>query len=129
MLLRSGKHPKDKTWLGTPIPEAQWSVANVSEVNIALTEVRRRAAIVDHKGGITNPVHTKLSRLEQVRQRVKAKEGANQDDKVVANKSTDSFPHGNCTGGSSSNVSRLEAMRLRIKGKEMKAKGFVQDPG
>jgi hypothetical protein len=133
MLLRNGKHPKDLTWLGTPIPEAKWSGATVSEVNIALTEVRRRAAIVDQKAGNTKPVNTMPSRFELVRQRIQAKEGASKvkgkNYSVDANKSTVSSPHGYCTGGASSSVSRLEALRLRIKSKEMKTKGFVQDPG
>ena len=45
-LLRDGRHPKDKSWLGTPLPEASCSTASVSNVNTALTEVRTREAVV-----------------------------------------------------------------------------------
>ena len=128
MLLRSGRHPKERTWLGTPIPEARWSMATVSDVNIALIEIRRRNAILGQKAADQATVQTTVSRLERVKQRVKAKELVNKGSKAEENRSEDSSLRGECTGGPSSKVSRFEAMRRRIKCKEMEAKGFVHDP-
>ena len=127
MILRNGRHPKEGTWLGTPIPEARWSMATVSDVNIALIEIRKRNAILGQKVADQVTVQTTVSRLERVRQRVKAKELVNKGNKAEGTGSEDSSLRVECTGGPSSNVSRFEAMRRRIKCKEMEAVGLVHD--
>ena len=93
LLLREGRHPKDKTWLGTPIPEAHWSMATVSQVGIALSETRKRDNLVAQKSAPPFSSAIKLSRLEMVRRRVRAKECAERGRVVVENKIADMSAH------------------------------------
>ena len=102
-------------------------MATVSDVNIALTEVRKRNAILGQKVADQATVQTTVSRLERVKQRVRAKERVNKGSKAEESRSEDSSLRVECTGGPSSNVSRFEAMRRRIKCKEVEAKGCVHD--
>ena len=103
-------------------------MATVSDVSIALTETRKRNAILGQKVADQATVQPTVSRLERVKQRVKAKELVNKGSKAEETRSEDSSLRVECTGGPSSKVSRFQAMRRRIKCKEMEAKGFVHDP-
>ena len=119
-LLRQGRHPKDRHWIGSPVPEAAWSLATVSNVNTALQEVRKRdqllAQKVDHL-----PLNQKHpTKLELVRQRVVQKELASSgrlDNGVVCSGSSSQTPY---AGLHVPKLTRFEALRLRIKAKEVK---------
>ena len=129
-LLREGRHPKDKNWLGAPLPEANWSIAAVSSVNIALTEVRNKVAVVAPKTA-ASPSNTSSAslRFELLKQRVRDKELAEGGRLVVNEKVVKASSLSECTGSSSSSkLSRFETLRQRIKMKEMSAKGELHLP-
>lgn len=134
LLLREGRLPKGKSWLGAPIPEARWSSASVSNVNIAVTETRQRDEILAQKSGATCAQEKAksclplVSRLEQVKRRVRAKEHGADKSPAAANRLADNSSRSACTGMSSSIASKFEAMRLRIKMKELAAMGEVHVP-
>ena len=103
-------------------------MATISDVNIALTESRKRSAIFEQKIADRATEQTAVSRLEQVRRRIRAKELGDKGSAMETAEGADSSLRGECTGGHTSKVSRFEAMRQRIKYKEMEAKGLVHDP-
>ena len=123
LLLREGRHPKDKTWLGARVPEANWSMATVSNVCIALTETRKRDSVIEQKPTYPSSSTFKVSRLEMVKRRVRAKESAEGGRVVIENKIADSSAQKACVGLPTSVMSKFEAMRLRIKVKEVEALG------
>ena len=123
LLLRGGHHPKDKKWIGAPIPESAWSMATVSTVNIAISEVRRKDKILDHKVA-TQPTSARTeSRLQLVRQRVKLKEMAATGRLSSEKNCSDASSMVTCAGMPVSKLSRFEALRQRIKAKEISAMG------
>ena len=129
LLLREGRHPKDKSWIGAPIPESAWSMSTVSSVNTALSEVRRRDKIFDQKVA-TQPTSTSsTSRFELVRQRVRQKELGASGRLVSENRIADSSTKTTCAGMPVSNQSRFEAMRQRIKTNEIRATGGLRVTG
>ena len=121
--LRAGRHPRSKEWLGSPLPEARWNLSTVSSVAIALAETRRRENLVDRKVSCPQSGVRKASRLEMVKWRVRAKEAAGADAKVIENKIALSSHQKTCLGLPAPAISRLEALRLRVKSKEVKALG------
>ena len=121
LLLREGRHPKDKTWLGAPVPEANWSMATVSNVCIALTETRKRDSVIEQKSTYSSSSACKVSRLEMVKRRVRAKESAEGCRVVVENKIADGSTQNACVGLPTSAMSRFETLRLRIRIKEVEA--------
>ena len=123
LLLRAGRHPKSNVWLGSPLPEARWNLSTVSSVAIALAETRRRENLVDRKVSCPQSGVRKASRLEMVKWRVRAKEAAGADAKVIENKIALSSHPKTCVGLPSPAISRLEALRLRVRSKEVKALG------
>ena len=123
LLLREGRHPKDKTWLGAPVPEANWSMATVSNVCIALTETRKRDSVIEQKSTYPSSSTFKVSRLEMVKRRVRAKGSAEGCRVVVENKVADGSTQKACVGLPTSAMSRFEAMRLRIRITEVEALG------
>ena len=123
LLLRGGHHPKDKKWIGAPIPKYAWSMATVSTVNIAISEVRRKDKILDHKVA-TQPTSARTeSRLQLVRQRVKLKEMAATGRLNSENDCSDASSMVTCAGMPVSKLSRFEVLRQRIKAKEISAMG------
>ncbi len=122
LLLREGRHPKDKTWLGERAG-ANWSMANVSNVCIALTETKKRDSEIEQKSTSPPSSAFKVSRLEVVKRRVRAKESAGGSRVVIENKIADSSAQKACAGLPTSVMSKFEALRLRIKTKELEALG------
>ena len=122
-LLRAGRHPKSKVWLGSPLPEAAWSLATVSSVSIALTETRKRDHFVACKAVCPQGSAKEASRLELVKQRVRAKMAAGAESKVVENKIALSSHPKTCVGEPAPVISRRKAMRLRVRSKEAMALG------
>ena len=121
-LLRVGKHPKDKIWLGDPIPEPKWSTQTVSEVITAISETRQRENAREAKSGpaASTSTATKISKLEQVKLRIRAKLHCAESGEA------ESSTLSTCTASSSSStVSRFGAMRRRIKTKEVESKGVL----
>ena len=123
LCLRAGRHPKDKTWLGTPIPEAQWSLATVSKVGIALAETKKRDSLIQQKSAHPPSSAFKVSRLEIVKRRVRAKESAGGCQVVIENKIADMSAPRACVVLPTPVLSKFEALRLRIKMKEVAALG------
>ena len=127
--LRSGWHPKDKTWLGAPLPEAKWSKATVSTVDLALAEQRKSGCSVSSCAAQPPPTSKAPSRLELMRQRVVAKEQAASEHLSGASTPEVDSNWGLCVGKSSSCVSKLEAIRQRVKEKELPALGVPHNSG
>jgi hypothetical protein len=127
-LLRDGRHPKDKSWLGTSLPQASWSMASVSSVNTALTEVRTREAVVAQKTAPTSSTSIASMRLMQLQQRVRAKELATKGRLVAHDRIAINSSQSTCTGSPSSIVSRFDALRRRVRTKEMAAQGELHLP-
>ena len=124
-LLREGRHPKDKSWLGRAVPENMWSMCTISSTNVALTETRKRESLLSHKTAKEFEVSSSATRMSLLRQRVKAKENAASSSSGDASRLTGSTSQSMCAGESTPNLSRFDAMWQRIKAKEMAAKGFV----
>ena len=98
----------------------------VSKVNTALAETRRRENARVEKSGSAAPASsaTKLSKLEQVKLRVRAKLHATESG-LAQNSEASSGTGISCP----SSVSRFEVARRRIKVREMRAKGVVPEAG
>jgi hypothetical protein len=122
-LLRSGRHPKSKEWLGSALPEARWDLTTVSSVAIALAETRKRQSLVDNKVAYQQSGQQSSSRLEMVKWRIRAKEAAGTVDRVIENKIALSSHLNTCVGLPTPVLSKLEALRLRVRSKEAKAMG------
>ena len=122
-LLRAGKHPKDKSWMGTPIPEARWNMQTISAINTAIAETRQREDVREKETRPTATIassSTKLSRLEQVKLRVKARL------QCAESRQTENTFVSTCTGSSSSStLSRFEALRQQISRTDMDSKGVL----
>ena len=123
LLLRAGRHPKSKVWLGSPLPEASWNLSTVSSVAIALTETRTRQSLVDNQVACQQNSQQSTSRLEMVKWRIRAKEAAGTVDRVIENKIALSSHLNTCVGLPTPVLSKLEALRLRVRSKEAKAMG------
>ena len=123
LLLREGRHPKDKSWIGAPIPESAWSMTTISSVNTALSEVRRRDKIFAPKTAAQPTSSSSTTRFELVRQRVRQKELVASGRLVIENRVADSSAPKTCAGMPVSIESRFEALRQRIKTKEARAQG------
>ena len=123
LLLRAGRHPKDKHWIGAPVPESAWSLATASNVNTALLEVRRRDRILDQKVVSQPPAAQSVSRLAMVRQRIQQKEMAASGRLSCVLNCSGPSSSTSCAGLPVSNLSRFEALRQRIKAKEISAVG------
>ena len=122
-LLRSGRHPKSKEWLGSALPEARWDLTTVSSVATALAETRKRQSVVDNKLACQQSGQQSTSKLELVRWRIRAKEAAGGGTKVIENKIALSSQLKACVGMPTPVLSRLGALRLRVRSKEVKAVG------
>lgn len=123
-LLRAGRHPKDKIWIGPPVPETAWSSATVSAVNTALQEVRSGKTVDDHEAPAPPlPPSSSTSRFELLRQRVVQRELASTNRVSTTVGDADSSSRPVSTGMQAPVESRFEALRRRVKTKEMVAKG------
>ena len=98
-------------------------MATVSQVGIALSETRKRDNLVAQKSAPPFSSAIKLSRLEMVRRRVRAKECAERGRVVVENKFADMSAHQACEGLPTPVLSKFETLRRRIKIKEVAAMG------
>ena len=130
-MLRSGRHPKDKQWIGMPVPEAAWSAATVCDINLSLQEGRARDRIVEQKlASSASSSLSSTSRLENVRLRVRQKEALSNNRVVLENHITAmSSSSSSCVGARLSSCSRLEALRQRIREKEIHANGLPHEDG
>ena len=122
-LLRRGYHPKDKKWIGAPVPECAWSMATVSSINIAISETRKRDRILDQKVVAQPTSEQNMSRLQLVQQRIRRKELEATGRQSCENGCSDASSRTTCAGMPVSKLSRFEVMRLRIKAKEVSAMG------
>ena len=130
LLLRSGRHPKDKQWIGLPVLEVAWSCTAASDVNTSLQEVRGRDSIVNMKvAARAAPSLCSESRLERVRQRVRQKEVLASNRVIRQNRIAESSSSPSSTGLLVSKVSRFEALRQRIREKEIRAMGELLEDG
>ena len=123
LLLREGRHPKDKSWIGAPLPESAWGLTTVSNINTALTEVRKRNRVIAQKAVAPPSSSSSATRLELVRQRIKEKELAASGRLVAENRIADSSSRSACTGMPALIQSRFEALGRRIQAKETHARG------
>ena len=130
LLLRSGRHPKDKQWIGRLVPEVAWSNTTFYDVNIALQEVRGKDRIVNQKvAALVASSLCSVSRLERVRQRVRQKEVTASNRVIRENRIAESSSISSSTGLTVSTGSRFEALRQRIREKEIHAMGELLEDG
>ena len=100
-----------------------------SSVAIALAETRKRQSLVDNKVAYQQSGQQSTSRLEMVKWRIRAKEAAGTDARVIENKIALSSHLNTCVGLPTPVLSRLEALRLRVRSKEAKAMGELHAEG
>ena len=95
----------------------------ISSINAAYAESRHCESASEKELLTSASSSTKLSKLEQVKQRVRSKL------QCAESRLAENFSLSTCTGSlSSSSISRFEALRRRIKRKECEAVGELHVP-